>query len=168
MIKTFNILLIDCYCYVYVKLAIVIGRVRVQTQNLSVCLSVCLSTQNHLTSSRQERAQSNEIQNSHFGRQTSYTSSQQKTNKKQHSNNNSPRCFTPDIKIESNKTSVGSTVKLDISVCKSDKGAIASSKLAKLKNCDELILDNKNNLMEGGEWENTSEAKCLYINNLYN
>ena len=30
MIKTFNILFIDCYCYAYVKLAIVIGRVRVQ------------------------------------------------------------------------------------------------------------------------------------------
>ena len=30
MIKTFNILFIDCYCYAYVRLAIVIGRVRVQ------------------------------------------------------------------------------------------------------------------------------------------
>ena len=30
MIKTFNVLFIDCYCYAYVKLAIVIGRVRVQ------------------------------------------------------------------------------------------------------------------------------------------
>ena len=30
MIKTFNILFIDCYCYAYIKLAIVIGRVRVQ------------------------------------------------------------------------------------------------------------------------------------------
>ena len=29
MIKTFNILFIDCYCYAYIKLAIVIGRVRV-------------------------------------------------------------------------------------------------------------------------------------------
>ena len=38
MIKTFNILFIDC-CYAYVKLAIVIGRVRVQIYQ-SVCLSV--------------------------------------------------------------------------------------------------------------------------------
>ena len=30
MIKTFNILFIDCYCYAYVNLAIVIGRERVQ------------------------------------------------------------------------------------------------------------------------------------------
>ena len=42
MMKTFNILFIDCYCYAYVKLAIVIGRVRVQIYQ-SVCLSVCLS-----------------------------------------------------------------------------------------------------------------------------
>ena len=42
MMKTFNILFIDCYCYAYVKLAILISIVRVQIYQ-SVCLSVCLS-----------------------------------------------------------------------------------------------------------------------------
>ena len=44
MIKTFNILFIDCHCYAYVKLAIVIGRIRVQIYQY-VCLSVGLLCQ---------------------------------------------------------------------------------------------------------------------------